>query len=170
MSSHWYALRSKPHREEVVCGQALIRGIEVFYPRLRTKPVNPRARKVRPYFPGYMFVRADLNEVGLSSFQYLPYAIGLVCFGGEPGHVSDSLIHGIRRRVDEIAELGGESCGGLKRGDQVRIEDGPFAGYEAIFDARLHGSERVRVLLQMLSGQSMPVELSAAQIGRRQRS
>jgi transcriptional antiterminator RfaH len=47
----------------------------------------------------------------------------------------------------------------------VLISDGPFAGYEAIFDARISGSERVRVLLQLLNNQrQVPVELDASQI------
>jgi len=45
------------------------------------------------------------------------------------------------------------------------ISDGPFAGYEAIFDARVPGSERVRVLLQLLNSQrQVPLELTAGQI------
>jgi len=111
-----------------------------------------------------MFVQADLQDVGLSTFQYMPYAIGLVCFGGEPAHVPESLILAIRRRVEEIAEVGGELFDGLKRGDQVWIQDGPFADYQAIFDARLDGGERVRVLLKMLNDRFVPVEIDAAMI------
>ncbi|HEB63956.1 MAG TPA: hypothetical protein ENJ02_00220, partial [Chloroflexi bacterium] len=66
MSANWYVLRSKARKEDAVYAQALQRGLEVFYPRLRVNPVNPRARKVRPYFPGYMFVRVDLEAVGRS--------------------------------------------------------------------------------------------------------
>jgi transcription antitermination factor NusG len=47
------------------------------------------------------------------------------------------------------------------------IQDGPFAGYEAIFDVRLPGKERVRVLLQMLTRRSVPLELSAGQIQKK---
>ena len=36
---------------------------EVFYPCLRIHPVNPRSRKIVPYFPGYLFVEADLELV-----------------------------------------------------------------------------------------------------------
>lgn len=161
---NWYVLRSKPCKEEIVWRQAQSLGFETFYPRLRVRPVNPRARKIRPYFPGYLFVKADLEAVGLSTFQYMPYAIGLVCFGGEPAYVQESLILAIRRRVEEIAEVGGELFDGLKRGDQVWIQDGPFVDYQAIFDARLDGGERVRVLLQMLNDRFVPMEIDAAMI------
>ncbi|UCF27213.1 MAG: hypothetical protein JSW42_11280, partial [Chloroflexota bacterium] len=88
-------------------------------------------------------------------------------FGGEPATVPENLIHMVRKRVDEIAEAGGEFYDGLKAGDPVRISSGPFAGYEAIFDARLPGTERVRVLIQMLSDRSIPVELKAGQVQRK---
>ena len=164
MTSRWYALRSKPHKEGIVWQQAQVRGFETFYPRLRVHPVNPRARKIKPYFPGYLFVQADLEVVGLSTFQYMPYTMGLVCFGGEPAHVPEALINAIRRRVGEITEAGGELFDGLKHGDLVWIRDGPMAGYEAIFNARLRGSERVRVLLKMLNDRYMPLEINVALI------
>jgi transcriptional antiterminator RfaH len=165
MANHWYALRSKPRKEDIVWRQVRTQGFEVFYPRLKVQPVNPRSRKVRPYFPGYMFVQADIEEVGLSTFQWMPHAMGLVTFGDEPAIVPENLVYAIRKRVEEIAAAGGELFDGLERGDKVVISSGPFAGYEAIFDARIPGSERVRVLLQLLSSQrQVPVELDAGQV------
>jgi transcriptional antiterminator RfaH len=164
MNLHWYALRSKPRKEDVVWKQVRDQGFEVFLPRLRVHVVNPRARKVRPYFPGYMFVRVDLDAVGRSVFQWMPHAVGLVSFGGEPASVPDNLVYAIRQRVEEIAAAGGEVFDGLKSGDTVRIGYGPFEGYEAIFDARIPGSERVRVLLQLLNARRVPMELDAASI------
>lgn len=168
MSSYWYVLRSKPRKEDVVWRQVLASGFETFYPRLRVHPVNPRARKLRPYFPGYLFVRADLEKVGMSVFKWMPHTFGLVSFGGEPAIVPENLVHAIRKRVDEINAAGGEVFDGLESGDVVWIVDGPFKGYEAIFDARLPGSERVRVLLELLGSQrQVTVELNAGQIERR---
>lgn len=165
MSSHWYALRTKPRKEEIVWKQARDQGVDVFYPRLRVTPVNPRSRKIRPYFPGYLFVQTDLEATGLSTFQWMPHAIGLVSFGGEPALVPDHLVYAIRQRVEEIASAGGELFDGLKQGDTVRISYGPFEGYEAIFDTRLPGNERVRVLLAFInSARKVPVELEASQI------
>jgi len=170
MANNWYALRRKPRKEEVVWRQVRTQGFEAFYPRLRVNPVNPRSRKVRPYFPGYLFVSADLDEVGVSVFQWMPHAIGLVAFGGEPAAVPDSLINALRKRVEEIAAAGGEVFDGLQPGDTVRINDGPFRGYEAIFDTRLPGNERVRVLLELLGSQRrVPIELSAGQIQRKKK-
>jgi transcription antitermination factor NusG len=104
-----------------------------------------------------MFVHIDIDVVGLSTFQWMPHAIGLVSFDGEPASVPENFIFEIRRRVEEIAAAGGELFDGLKPGDVVKISGGPFAGYEALFDTRIPGSERVRVLLKMLSDRRVPM-------------
>ena|SRR3972149_3849647 len=169
MARYWYALRSKPRKEEVLWRQLHAQEFEVFFPRLKVQPVNPRSRKLRPYFPGYMFVSVDIEVVGLSTFQWMPHAIGLVSFDGEPASVPENFIYAIRKRVEEIAAAGGELFDGLKQGDPVKISSGPFSGYEALFDTRLPGSERVRVLLKMLSDRRIPIELNAGQIERKRK-
>jgi len=167
MAGLWYALRSKPRKEDIVWRQVTQSGCETFYPRIRVNPVNPRSRKVQPYFPGYLFVLADLDQVGVSTFQWMPHTLGLVSFGGEPAYVPENLIIALRKRVEEIAAAGGELFDGLQPGDPVLINSGPFSGYEAIFDARLPGSERVRVLLEFLGNQRrLTVELNASQIAK----
>ncbi len=169
MGSYWYALQSKPNKEDALYEQLQNQGIQVFYPRIRVTPVNPRAKKIKAYFPGYMFVHTDLNEVGISTFKWMPFARGMVSFDQEPATVPESLIHAIRRRVDQVNEAGGEVFEGLQKGEVVFIHDGPFAGYEAIFDLRLPGSERVRVLIKLLTERQVPVELSVGHIQRSSR-
>lgn len=165
MAEFWYALRSKPRKEEAVYRQVHAQGFRSYYPRIRVKPVNPRSRHWKPYFPGYLFVCVDLERVGTSLFQWMPHTLGLVSFGGEPATVPEHLVEAIRKRVEEINAAGGENLEGLQAGDVVRIVGGPFDGYEAIFDARLPGSERVRVLLEFLGNRRrVPIELGAGQI------
>ena len=170
MPMQWYVLRSKPHKEEFLWEQLLARGVETYYSQIRVQPVNPRSRKVRPYFPGYLFVRVDLEQVTQSTLRWMPGAVGLVMFDGQPPVVPDGLIQAIRRRVDEINAAGGEVLEGLNPGDAVTVQAGPFAGYEAIFDARLSGNERVRILLKMLGDRRLPLDIPAGQIQRKKRS
>ncbi len=162
----WYVLRSKPNKEEALWKEVCVRGFEVFYPCLQVKPVNPRSRKMRPYFPGYLFVRASLADVGQSVFSWLPYSRGLVSFDGQPAEVPDGLVQAVRRRVDQIQAAGVEQLLGIERGETVVIQGGPFAGYMAIFDARLAGEERVRVLLKLLQVEQMKLDLPAGMIQR----
>ncbi|MCC7208725.1 MAG: hypothetical protein IT323_15565 [Anaerolineae bacterium] len=146
----WYTLRTKPHKERQVHGQLEANDVETYFPTITVTPVNPRASRIRPYFPNYMFVRVDLEAVRFSVLQWLPGAVGLVEFGGVPAHIPDNFIHELRRRIAALEAMGGLTFGELKKGDVVKITKGPFAGYEAIFDMRLSGTERVRLLLDVL--------------------
>ncbi len=165
--TNWYVLRSKPRKEEAIWQQLLSDGFETFYPRLRVIPVNPRSRKSRPYFPGYLFVRTNLVQVGQSFFQWMPYTLGLVRIGGEAAVVPDIMIQAIDKRLQEINQAGGEKQAAFHHGDMVAIQDGPFSGYEAIFDARLPGRERVKVLLKLLGQKQLLLEMPAGQVRRK---
>lgn len=164
MTLHWYALRVKPHKERFVYRQLRAREVDVFFPSVRVTPKNPRAARERPYFPGYIFVRADLNRLGVNNLNWTPGAHGLVSFGESPATVPDGLIQELKRRLERIRAQGGLLFDELKPGDKVRIVDGPFEGYEAIFDMRLPGRDRVQVLLAFLSRYPQPVKLHAADI------
>lgn len=184
MAIAWYALHVKPHKERFVyerlqnmehySGQANIadatQQIELFFPAVRVKPVNPRSAKVRPYFPGYIFVRGDLELLGENAFSWIPGTHGLVRFGNMPAAVPDVLIRELRERLAEIEAAGGLVFDALKPGDLVRITSGPLAGYEAIFDMRLPGKERVQVLLTFLSRHPQRVQLEVGDVEKVKRS
>lgn len=159
MAVNWYVIRSKPNREEFLEGQLISRNVEVFYPRIRVRPINPRSRKHKPYFPGYLFIQIDLEKNSVSTLERLPGVVRLVSFGGEVSVVPDANVHTIRIKVDEINSAGGQKSSGIKAGTTVKIEKGPFEGYEGIIDSRIPGKERVRVLLKMLQNRKVPVDL-----------
>jgi transcription antitermination factor NusG len=156
---HWYIFQSKTRKEDLLCEQLRIREIEIFFPRLHVQPVNPRARKVKPYFPGYVFGRVDLDEVGRSILDWIPGALGIVNFGGEPAPVPDHLVATFRQHLEIINASNRKASVKYQPGDVVAIREGPFSGYEAIFDVHLPGRDRVEVLLKMLQGYQVRVEL-----------
>lgn len=162
----WYVLQSKPQKEKLLYEQLCLRDIETYYPSIRVKPVNPRSRKFKSFFPGYLFARVDLEHVGLSFLQWVPGAIGLVTFGGEPAFIADSILQEIRLKIEKIINEEKYFFDRLKPGDMVSINEGPFAGYKAIFDTRLSGGQRVQVLLEALRDQRLRVELPARHIQR----
>lgn len=170
MAVSWYVIRSKPNKEEFLAGQLAAYGIRVYYPKIRVKTVNPRARKFKAYFPSYLFVHVDLENVSLSTLHWMPGAVNLVSFDGQPASVPEMLISAIERQVEHINAAQKNMVLGLKPGDAVTIHDGPFAGYEAIFDGQIPGRERVRVLLTYLQKRQIPLELQENQIGRAKRS
>lgn len=159
----WYVVRAKAHRERVVHEQLRTHGMEVFFPAVKVNPVNPRAARERAYFPGYLFVHIDLATMNTNVLRWMPSAVGLLEFGGEPAVVPEALITQLRRRIASIQAAGGLVLHDLTHGDTVTITAGPFAGYEAIFDLRLKGSDRVRVLLELLRRQ-VTVEIDAGSL------
>jgi transcription antitermination factor NusG len=164
MDLNWYVLHSQPNKEDLLWHQILTQDVAVYYPCIPVHPVNPRSKKIKPYFPGYMFIRVDIASTGVSVFQWMPYATGLVSFGGEPATVTDGFIHLLEQKVGEIVSSGGVLFQNLKKGDDVNIQSGPFAQYAAIFDHRIGGTERVRVLLKMLNARVVPIDLHVGQI------
>lgn len=164
MPSLWYVLRSKPNKEEFFWSQLLAHRIETFYPYIPAKAVNPRARKVKAYFPGYLFVRVDLEYINPSLLHWMPGSGGLVTFDSIPASVPDALIAIIRRKVDNFTQAISQPLQGILPGDRLKIITGPFAGQEAIFDSCKTGSERVRVLINILRGRQLPVDLPVEQV------
>lgn len=163
----WYAFQSKARKEQMLCEQLRIREIDTFFPYLHVQPVNPRASKVKPYFPGYVFGRIDLEHVGRSILDWIPGGVGIVSFGGEPAPVSDHLINTLHRHLETINAVKSDVSKRFRPGDVVAIHGGPFAGYEAIFDTSLPGRDRVELLLKILQGSQIRIELPIEQIASR---
>ena len=166
MAASWYAIRSKPNKEGFLATQLDSYGIEVFYPCLHVTPVNPRARKIVPYFPNYLFIHVDLDVMNVSTLRWMPGASGVVSFDGEPASVPDLLIGALQEQIVTLESSSKNLVNELKRGDLVLVESGPFAGYEAIFDEKLPGRDRVRVLLGFLQKRQIPLEIREQHIGR----
>ena len=164
MPSLWFCLHVKPHKEQSVYKLLLSQRIVVYYPSVKVEPVNPRARKERPFFPGYMFVFLDIEAEGRNALRWTEGTYGLVQFGGEPISVPDSLIHELKATLDKMMVESRLEKESFVRGDRVRIVGGLFDGYEAIFDTRLPGKDRVQVLLAFLSDQPKRLQLNETEI------
>lgn len=166
----WLLMQSKINKEDFLCGEIFARGTECYCPKIQVRPVNPRARKVRPFFPSYIFVHIETRSAVARELRWLPGAAGWVYFGAELASVPDTLINGIRHQVDEINANGGAaSLNQLKHGEVVEIIEGPFTGYKAVFDAHLSGNERVRVLLQLVASRQISLELHTGLLKTRNR-
>jgi len=84
----WYVIYTKPCREMQVCRYFQSHSFEVFYPTIKVKPADPRSLSTCPYFPRYLFLHVNLDEIGISIIQWVPGAVGLVRFGGQPAALS----------------------------------------------------------------------------------
>ncbi len=156
----WYALYTKPRKEHQVEAALRGQGIETYLPTVMRK-VRRRDRPNRVvYFPCYLFARIDLAEVPRSSVDWMPGLRRIVGSGESPAVVDDEIVQLIRRRLDDLEEVG---YGGLKQGDRVRIISGPLRDLEAVFDQPMSAANRVRILLNVV-GRMTPVEIDYSDI------
>jgi len=160
----WYAIQTKPCRE-FYASSALdsVVGVQTYLPVLHVKPVNPRARKTRPFFPGYLFACADLEQVGLSVLRWTPGVAQVVCCGSRPVAILDHVIEEIRLRVATVQQEDPFGVGRFRHGDHVRIKAGPFEGFEGMFDTRIGAKTRVQILVEFL-GRLTTTELDVRNI------
>jgi transcription antitermination factor NusG len=103
--ARWYTVQTKPRAERQAKEALLHNGVAVYLPLVKVARVNPRARPVVPLFPGYLFVQADLDQVGQSAINWVPGVVRLVNFGGEPVAVPDAVIEHIKQKWKRAASL-----------------------------------------------------------------
>jgi transcription antitermination factor NusG len=140
----WYVMHSKPNKEELLYEQLRSRNIDAYYPRIKVQPVNPRARKRKPYFPGYLFIKADLDALGPSTLRWMPGAIGLVDFGSYPSSVPEELLQAIRKKVEQINALDESQAEKFRAGEEVTIQTGPVPPASRLPPSQ--GNSRTRLL------------------------
>ena len=100
---------------------------------------------VAPLFPCYLFARLDL-QINYFEVKYLAGVTGLVSAGADPLVVPEVIISEIRARgIDDVVEIREVP---FDSGQPVRVVEGPFRGFEAIFERYLSSTERVAILLK----------------------
>lgn len=156
----WYAVHTKLGSEESAAAHLGRQGFEVFLPRsLRT---TRHARKIRtaaaPFFPGYLFVRMDLETQRWRSIDGTFGVKGVIKANERPLAAPDGVMQALLAATGEDGVL--DLAGSLAPGARVRVIGGPFADQLAVVE-RMSGAERVRVLLSLMN---RPVPL---EIGRR---
>jgi transcriptional antiterminator RfaH len=160
----WYAIRTKVNREKDVEKRLRDLKLQVFLPWMRARRrIGSRFHWVlAPLFPGYVFCRLDMTLSGKAA-RYSPGVKDFLTFGSRIAEVSEAIIDALRERCPGgVAQIDPVDA---KPGDRVKINEGPFAGLEAIFEQKLRGSERVAVLLEIL-GRQTRIVLPSETIGR----
>ena len=161
----WYLVRTKTGKERWVRDQLAAQLPEVFLPLLeaRTPRWGRLAWTIMPLFPGYLFARLDPQKEYFN-VRYLPGVQGLVSAGNDPIAVPPGVVEEIRRRgVNGVVKIEEKNFGS---GDRLRVVEGPFRGFEAIFERYLSGAERIAILLNAIDAQGLRVVLPASAVTR----
>jgi len=154
----WYALQHKPAQGDRALEHLQNQDIACFYPKITVEKIKAgkRTKKLEPLFPGYLFVNLEQTDPMWAKLRSTRGVIRVVSFANKPAAISDDVIKHIKNSLDTVAEQGG-----IKPGQAVELDDGPFKGIRAIFQA-YDGEERAIVLISfMQKQQTVKVPLSA---------
>ncbi|HLK86222.1 MAG TPA: transcription termination/antitermination NusG family protein [Candidatus Binataceae bacterium] len=163
-SAAWYLIRTKSNREHSVRERLsrALGAVEIFVPMLK-QPLARTSPALTPLFPQYVFARMDL---GLHYFDvcYMPGVVGFVSAGREPLAVSDFVVESVRARCKNgIVEVNPRP---FRAGERVRLIDGPFRDFDAIFDGYLSGARRVAILIETIQGSGLRMVTDASTVIR----
>lgn len=154
----WYVLHTRSRFENKVNEGLERKSKEVFLPKVLVRSKR-RDRKVMirvPLFPGYVFVKTDLDPADQLD---IVKTAGIVRFVGNrsgPQPVPDEAIDALRVMVDTGLDISTGTR--LKKGDRVIVVQGPFTGIRGTF-ARYRGRGRIVVNIDAL-GQFAAVEVN----------
>lgn len=162
--AQWYAIHCKylTERRTAAALRELL-GLETYLPEL--KRYERGRASYMPFFPGYLFVAADLREISPSRINAAPGVIRLLTFGERPQALAEEIIVHIHQRLTELNAQGGLPSHNYQPGDVVRFKKGALNGLEAVFTGPMRPSERVHVLLDFL-GRLNDVEVDVRQLER----
>lgn len=163
----WYAVRSKPHMELWARSNLWERDLEVYLPQYLKLVRHARRHKrvPRPLFPGYLFVRADLELGEHRAIGTAPGVLSIVSFGSRVPAVPDKVIAEISSRESEDGFIRLDEASSFKRGDELELHCGPFADHIGVFE--MVSDEKRVVLLLSLLGRQVRVRVPADQVRRR---
>jgi transcription elongation factor/antiterminator RfaH len=160
----WYVLHTKSRHEKVVNDLLLKKSVEAYLPlvTVRSKRRDRKAMIRVPLFPGYVFVKTDLQPHSHLEVVQTVGAVRLIGNKQGPLPVPGESINSLQIMVDSNNPV--TTGHRLKTGDKVMVVYGPFAGVVGTF-VRYGGKGRVIVNIEAL-GQYAGVEISEEDIER----
>ncbi|WP_445401489.1 transcription/translation regulatory transformer protein RfaH [Zobellella sp. An-6] len=146
----WYLAHCRPREESRALQNLNNQDIEAFYPFVEVQKIvrGKRVCRTEALFPGYLFVRADLDITSSTTISSTRGIRNLVRFGILPCVVPSELVYELMCRSDSD-ELREKLSDLPKCGERVQISQGPFAGLEAIYQ-EADGNTRAILLLTLL--------------------
>ena len=149
----WYVAQTLHHREKVAERHLREQGFRSFFPQFRRTVRHARKLRevVAPVFPGYIFVIFDTERDRWHSINGTVGVARLLTALKRPVPVPGDVVQALIAAIDVAGcvVLGAD----LRVGQAVRVVAGPFVGGLGVLE-RLDGKRRVRVLLNIMGGQT----------------
>jgi len=155
---HWFAIHAKACRESFAANNVSALGVEVFFPQILEERFFRRCHRIvtRPLFAGYLFARFSASEM-VESVRHARGVLAVLSTCRSPIPIEDAIISSLRSRLmpDGYARLQSPV---LRRGERVRIDDGPFAGWIGRIQLEYDDGKRVALLLEAIGQARILVE------------
>jgi transcriptional antiterminator RfaH len=150
-SLRWYVIGAKARREQFAQEQLARRSVATFLPRIIEPSRFDGRSVVAPLFPGYLFVRIDIEEQYFD-VAWTPGVRRFIGFGTLPSPLDDTVVEFLQERTGQEGIL--RVVPVLRPGELVRITHGPLEGLVGIIESPCSGRGRVRVLMELLRRQT----------------
>lgn len=155
----WYCVRTMHKHEHLAHANLLqMESVDSFFPKLRARR-RVRGKlitTVEPLFPCYIFAKFDLGH-RLDRVKYTFGVRNVVSFNADWPTIPESEIMDLRSRFGHDETLD-RPVPDLEPGTEVDVLNGPFKGFKAVVSYSMPATERVRILIELLS-RSTVVEL-----------
>lgn len=167
----WYAVQTAPRQERSMVEKLREEGFEAFTPievkneRVRNgrgskrgKPLYKRTE--RAFFPGYLFIQVKMTGRLWNSLRAENGIVGIVSVSldGLPTVLPDHEIEPLRQH----GPFKVEKPKPYKVGDLVRVNEGPFASFEALIHT-VDREDRIGVFISIF-GRQTPAEFHVHQV------
>jgi transcription antitermination factor NusG len=145
----WYVAHTRSRFEQVVFDGFGRKSLKAFLPKITVMSKRrDRRKKIRvPLFPGYIFIRSDLNPHERIEIVKTTGVVRLVGNKDGPIPVPDEAIDSLRIMVDVDSPV--ETGTRFKKGNRVMVVEGPFVGVIGTF-VRYRGLGRLVVAIEAL--------------------
>lgn len=151
-------------REMIRTGQAKGMIEDVVVPTEKVIELVKGAKKTstRKFYPGYVMIKMVLNDESWHLIQDIPRVTGFVGGKNRPTPMRDSEAVRILALMEQRKEQPRPKFH-FDRGDEVRVIDGPFGGFNGIVDDVNYDKGKLKVEVSIF-GRQTPVELDFVQV------
>ena len=172
----WYVLRAISGKEakvkEYIEADVKLRGLtdkvtQVLIPTEKVVQVRNGKRivKEKPYLSGYVLVEAELVGDIAYLLRNTPNVLGFLGGMDEPTPIRQAEINRILGTVDELQETSDESLLEFSVGEVVKVNTGPFSGFNGVIEEINTEKKRLKVMVKIF-GRSTPVDLGYMQVDK----
>jgi len=119
-----------------------------------------RRTVTKKILPGYVLVKMKLSDQSWSVVRNTPGVTGFVGSGGKPTPLQEEEVNRILKQM--AAEVPRVKVG-FRKGQSVRVTDGPFIDFVGVVDEINLGKGKIKVFLSLF-GQETAVELDFLQV------